>query len=148
MATILANLERFMQASQPPRFSRTPTSGTAPVAPARPAVSSPTPNGASAGSDDATMQRYQTLKTQGEALKSSRDRAAFHLEQADKAIETCQQQALELFQVNSLEELEAAIARQQAQDQDALDAYEKDLQAEAARQQTALDKLQVLDRPV
>lgn len=144
MATILANLERFMQATQPPRFGR-PSTPAAPVAPTpRPA----TPAMPSGTADDATMQRYKALTAQGDSLRSSRERASFTLEQADKVIAECQQQAMELFQVNSLDELEAEIARQQAQDEAALNDYQAALQEEQRLQQAAQDKLRVLDQPV
>lgn len=107
-----------------PRFrSSSPAADLATGAP--PAAKTPQ----AAPSASANLERFQELQRQRQALQERRIRYQVELEQAEREVAECQA-AAQAFQVGSLDDLEALIVREQAEEVRQLDEFERQLAAE------------------
>lgn len=90
------------------------------------------------------LARHQELQQRAQQLSQRRMRREVQLESVHAADKALRQQA-EALGVKTLEELEALIETQEREDREALDRFEEELNAEAARLDAVDRELSALD---
>lgn len=106
---------------------------------AAPAPERPNPDRQVGGADTS----FEALRNAHDTLVRQRSRLELLHEQAQNEIKACQEEARKLG-VQSIEELEALIRKQEEEDRQALESFQEAIQAEEALQKRVISELDAI----
>lgn len=125
----ITNNNRF---SRPSRFSNNNNNNDSEVTSTNNVIEDKTPSSNFKPSDEkinSNIERFQTLKVRHDKLKNVRTKREFELEQNEKELQHCLEEAKK-FGVSSLAELRELIKQKQKEENEALNIFEESLEKE------------------